>query len=135
MKVWLVAFQDVEESKLAHTEYFLFLLHHLHCQFSRFMPCILCRTGELLNSHRSYALIPAPAGALVREQSAVEDLPATTPAKHNRLRLNLTSELNFSISGSSHEIGILRAIFGSDTNKTEETCSNTSYLVAFDLRD
>ncbi len=44
-------------------------------------------------------------------------------------------DLNLSISGSSHEIGILRAIFGSDTNKAEETCSDTSYLVAFDLHD
>ena len=40
-----------------------------------------------------------------------------------------------SISGYSHEFGILRAIFGSDTNKAEETCSNTSHLVAFNLRD
>jgi len=98
VKVWLVALHDVEESKLAHTEYFLFLLHHLHCQCSRFIPCMLCRRGGVLNSHRSYALIPAPAGALVREQSAVEDLPATAPAKHNRLRLNLTSELSLTLT-------------------------------------
>ena len=98
VKIWLVALHDVEESKLAHTEYFLFLLHHLHCQFSRFMPSMSCRRGEVLNSHRSYALIPAPAGALVREKSAVENLPATAPANHVRLRLNLTSELSLTLT-------------------------------------
>jgi len=39
------------------------------------------------------------------------------------------------INGSSHKIGILRAIFGPDANQAEKTCSNTSYLLAFDLRD
>ena len=44
-------------------------------------------------------------------------------------------DLNLSISGYSHDFGILRAIFGSDNNKAEYTCSNASHLVSFDLRD